>query len=202
MLQAAGQSGREIKIVMLGSTTVGKSSLVTRYTRDLFDPDGATTVGAAFLTKAIAVGDTAVKLQIWDTGGSERYRAMAPNYYHSADAAVVIYDVTSVQSYQEVGGWVHELRERAPNIVAVALGGNKSDLGARRAVLAAAGRDFARAHGLQVFLETSALTGENVAELFAQAAGAVLRAQGAGRAPPGAKAGPRRDDPTRKACCA
>jgi Ras-related protein Rab-5C len=202
MLQAAGQGGREIKIVMLGSTTVGKSSLVTRYTRDLFDPDGVTTVGAAFLTKAIVVGDVSVKLQIWDTGGSERYRAMAPNYYHSADAAVVIYDITSVQSYQEVGGWVHELREYAPNIVAIGLGGNKSDLHERRAVQAPAGRDFARANGLQAFFETSALTGKNVAELFAQVANAALKMQTAGKQAPGVKGSGRRDDPTRKACCA
>jgi Ras-related protein Rab-5C len=205
MLQAAGQTGREIKVVMLGSTTVGKSSIVTRYTRDMFDPDAVSTVGAAFMTKTIVLGTQSLKLQIWDTGGSERYRAMAPNYYHSADAAIIIYDITSIQSYQEVASWIYELREQASNIVAIALVGNKIDRSDARAVETETGRAFAKSNNLQVFIETSALTGENVADAFAQIASAVMKAQGVGkshRMDTQLRAGGKKDDPTRKTCCA
>jgi hypothetical protein len=92
------------------------------------------TIGAAFLTKAIVLGNLSMKLQIWGTGDSERYRAMAPNYCHWADASIVIYDVPSLDSYQEIANWVHELRENPSNVVAIGLIGNKIDLSAARAV--------------------------------------------------------------------
>jgi Ras-related protein Rab-5C len=160
----------EVKIVMIGSTTVGKSSIVNRYAREMFDPDTASTVGAVFVSKILTTGGTSVKLQIWDTGGSERYRAMAPIYYQGADGAVIVYDVTSPLSFSEVVTWLEELRDQVSETVSIALVGNKSDLTEERAIQTVTAQDFAKQNGLPIFMETSALTGENVVELFTELA--------------------------------
>lgn len=170
MRPAATQSINEVKIVMIGSTTVGKSSIVNRYAREMFDPDPASTVGAVFVSKILTIGDTSVKLQIWDTGGSERYRAMAPIYYQGADGAVIVYDVTSLDSFSEVATWLEELRDQVSETVSIALVGNKSDLTDDRTVQSVTAREFAKQNGLPIFMETSALTGQNVVEVFTELA--------------------------------
>jgi small GTP-binding protein len=136
----------------------------------MFDPDTVSTVGAAFVSKVVTIGETSIKLQIWDTGGSERYRAMAPIYYQDADGAIIVYDITCRQSFQEVTAWFNELRDHARGSIAVALAGNKSDLTDDRIVEVGTGQNFARDQKIPIFMETSALTGENIPELFSNLA--------------------------------
>ena len=165
------QGLREAKLVILGSTTVGKSSLVTRLTREMFNPDESSTIGAAFVSKPIPANNPKIKLQIWDTGGSERYRVMAPIYFHDADAAVIVYDITSNNSFQDVEVWLKELKDKGPQHIVIALVGNKSDLAAQRVVTVADARKFIEQNkDIQIFEETSALTGDNVQKLFEQIA--------------------------------
>jgi Ras-related protein Rab-5C len=165
---------RDAKVVMLGSQTVGKSSIVTRFIRGTFTVETVSTIGAVFQSKAVNVGEVQVKLQIWDTGGSERYRSMAPMYFRDADAAIVVFDITSTQSFQELQGWLKALAEQGPGSLVVALVGNKCDLGASRTVARDVARGFVADNGIPIYIESSALTGENIDALFQEVATAVL----------------------------
>lgn len=173
MLSATGSPGfREFKLVMLGTTTVGKSSIVIRLTRESFNSESSSTVGASFMTKQITVDDTRCSLQIWDTSGSERYRSMASMYFQGADAAVVVYDITSRESFDDVTNWLKELKDKGPAEIVVALVGNKLDLEDKhRAVTTDQGKDFAAQNKIPIFLETSAMTGQGIEEVFQKIAG-------------------------------
>ncbi|KAI8346934.1 ras protein [Mortierella sp. GBAus27b] len=156
----------QFKLVLLGESAVGKSSLVLRFVKDQFDDYRESTIGAAFLTQTIVLDDaTTVKFEIWDTAGQERYKSLAPMYYRNANCAVVVYDITQATSLDKAKSWVKELQRQAdPNIV-IALAGNKSDLSARRAVATEDAQAYADEANL-LFFETSAKTAENVNELF------------------------------------
>eukprot|EP00759_Apiculatamorpha_spiralis_P026947 PhF_6_TR29860/c0_g1_i1/m.43813/K07889/RAB5C; Ras-related protein Rab-5C len=153
------------KLVLLGESTVGKSSLVLRFVRNEFPEFQDCTIGAAFLTQVVNVGSYTVKFDIWDTAGQERYRSLAPMYYRGASAAIVVYDITSPESYKRAKSWLQELRMSGePNIV-MALVGNKSDLAQQRKIETAEASKYAEEEGI-IFMETSAKTGANVNELF------------------------------------
>ncbi|KAF9947037.1 GTP-binding protein of the rab/ypt [Mortierella alpina] len=166
--QQPQQAGKlfQFKLVLLGESAVGKSSLVLRFVKDQFDDYRESTIGAAFLTQTICLDDaTTVKFEIWDTAGQERYKSLAPMYYRNANCAVVVYDITQVSSLDKAKAWVKELQRQAdPNIV-IALAGNKSDLSARRVVETEEAQAYADEAGL-LFFETSAKTATNVNELF------------------------------------
>ncbi|OHT05536.1 Ras-related protein RABF2b [Tritrichomonas foetus] len=164
---SSGDKVRETKVVMLGSSQAGKSSIVNRLIRDMFTDDLTSTVGTVFFSKTLQVDNTYVKLQIWDTGGSERYRAITPLYFHDADAAIIVYDITNDRSFQEVDLWYRALREKGPENMVIALAGNKCDLN-YRAVTTNTGKMFAEKHGIPIFMETSAKSGENIYPIFTQ----------------------------------
>ncbi|OQE18562.1 hypothetical protein PENSTE_c017G06429 [Penicillium steckii] len=106
-------SSLEAKIVVLGAQGVGKTSLVQRYVRNAFNPSTTTsTVGASFVTKRVldTPSDTTVRLQIWDTAGQERFRSISRLYYRGAHACLLCYDITDESSFQEMAGWLRELR--------------------------------------------------------------------------------------------
>ena len=124
-------------------------------------------VAAAFLSQTVALNDTTVKFEIWDTAGQERYHSLAPMYYRGAAAAIVVYDITSPDSFARAKSWVRELqRQGNPNIV-IALAGNKSDLASKRKVEPDEARAYAEENNI-MFMETSAKTASNVNELFVQ----------------------------------
>ncbi|CAO3623246.1 unnamed protein product [Mucor hiemalis] len=156
----------QFKLVLLGESAVGKSSLVMRFVKDHFDEYRESTIGAAFLAQTISLDDnTTVKFEIWDTAGQERYKSLAPMYYRNANCAVVVYDITQASSLDKAKAWVNELQRQAdPNIV-IALAGNKSDLDSRRAIETKTAKEYADEAGL-LFFETSAKTADNVSELF------------------------------------
>ncbi|KAK3674853.1 GTP-binding protein of the rab/ypt [Recurvomyces mirabilis] len=176
-MAARAQAGRpggarfaQFKLVLLGESAVGKSSLVLRFVKDQFDDYRESTIGAAFLTQTIALDEqTTVKFEIWDTAGQERYKSLAPMYYRNANCAVVVYDITQASSLDKAKSWVKELQRQANENIIIALAGNKSDLVAdqpdKRAVHTADAEAYAREAGL-LFFETSAKTAENVKELF------------------------------------
>lgn len=163
----------QFKLVLLGESAVGKSSLVLRFVKDQFDDYRESTIGAAFLTQTIALDDsTTVKFEIWDTAGQERYKSLAPMYYRNANCAVVVYDITAPASLDKAKAWVKELQRQANENIVIALAGNKLDLAndatsgtSKRAVETADAEAYAREAGL-LFFETSAKTSENVKELF------------------------------------
>ncbi|KAH0027081.1 ras-domain-containing protein, partial [Aureobasidium melanogenum] len=170
MGRPGGARFAQFKLVLLGESAVGKSSLVLRFVKDQFDDYRESTIGAAFLTQTIALDDTTtVKFEIWDTAGQERYKSLAPMYYRNANCAVVVYDITQAASLDKAKAWVKELQRQANENIIIALAGNKLDLVTeepdKRAVLTSDAEQYAQEAGL-LFFETSAKTAENVKELF------------------------------------
>lgn len=155
------------KLVLLGESAVGKSSIVLRFVKSQFLEYQEATIGAAYLTQTLVVGDppVVIKFEIWDTAGQERYHSLAPMYYRGAHAAVVVYDITNAQSYRRAMAWVDELRERASGVKVIALAGNKCDLSQQRAVTEQEAKAYAQENGL-LFMETSAKLATNVIEIF------------------------------------
>eukprot|EP00928_Gymnodinium_smaydae_P054077 TRINITY_DN37919_c0_g1_i1.p1 TRINITY_DN37919_c0_g1~~TRINITY_DN37919_c0_g1_i1.p1 ORF type:complete len:204 (+),score=42.27 TRINITY_DN37919_c0_g1_i1:81-692(+) len=168
----AARSTIEAKIVLLGDSGVGKSSLALRFCQGRFNPYHEVTIGAAFLQQIVRLRDgSQLKLHVWDTGGQERFRAMTHLYYRDAAGAVVVYDCTDAHSQASVMYWVHELQNKGPARCCMAVAANKSDC-EQKAVDAKAMKAYCDENGL-LFVETSAKTGENVGHLFESLAGKV-----------------------------
>ena len=155
----------QIKVVLLGESAVGKSSLVLRFVKREFHEFQESTIGAAFLTQTVQIDDTTVKFEIWDTAGQERYHSLAPMYYRGAQAALIVYDITSRDSFLKAQNWVRELQRQASTNIVIALVGNKLDLASKRAVQNSDAKSFADDNNL-LFMETSAKTAVNVVEVF------------------------------------
>lgn len=155
----------QFKLVLLGESAVGKSSLVLRFVKGQFHEYQESTIGAAFLTQTVCIDDTTVKFEIWDTAGQERYHSLAPMYYRGAQVAIVVFDITSQDTFSRAKSWVKELqRQASPNIV-IALAGNKADLANKRAIEFDEAQAYANENGL-LFMETSAKTAMNVNDIF------------------------------------
>jgi len=148
------------KIVVLGDQNVGKTSFVTGFDRDLNPdlplPTVSPTVGASLVTRDVTIDNKTVKMQIWDTAGQERFRAMAPLYYRKANAAIILYDVCDLNSFEASKTWVTELKGKIEAPVLLLLVANKMDLSEERVVSNEKGQKYARSVGA-LFCETSAL---------------------------------------------
>lgn len=158
---------REVKVVLLGDTGVGKSSLVLRFVTKNFRPFSESTIGASFMSKMIMIEGKAIKYQIWDTAGQEKYRSLAPMYYRGAAAAIIVYDITSLQSFKKCKNWVKELQSYGPEDIVLVVAGNKVDLVDQREVDTAVASQYANEIGA-LFIETSAKSNTNVAKAFEQ----------------------------------
>eukprot|EP01088_Endostelium_zonatum_P002027 TRINITY_DN12450_c0_g1_i1.p1 TRINITY_DN12450_c0_g1~~TRINITY_DN12450_c0_g1_i1.p1 ORF type:complete len:209 (-),score=55.78 TRINITY_DN12450_c0_g1_i1:141-767(-) len=160
----------QFKLVLLGQAGVGKSNLVLRFVKNEFNPSNESTIGAAFLTQTVALNNqTVVKFEIWDTAGQERFNSLAPMYYRGAQAALVVYDITNDSSFTRAKSWVKELQTKGTAKMVIALVGNKNDMEENRRVQATEAQSYAEENGI-LFMETSAKTGVNVAEIFEQIA--------------------------------
>jgi len=162
---AAALKTYQFKLVLLGDSAVGKSSLVLRFVKKQFFEYQESTIGAAFLTQTIQLSDAIVKFEIWDTAGQERYHSLAPMYYRGAAAAVVVYDITNRQSFLRAKSWIKELQRQGSPSIVICLAGNKLDLAEQRAVETDEARSYAEENNL-LFFETSAKTNHQVNDLF------------------------------------
>jgi Ras-related protein Rab-22 len=156
---------REVKVVLLGDTGVGKSSLVLRFVTNNFKPYSESTIGASFMSKMITVESKQIKFQIWDTAGQEKYHSLAPMYYRGAAAAIIVYDITRPNTFNILKNWVEELRSKGPKDIAIAIAGNKADLANRREVDQAMAQAYAEEIGA-MYVETSAKDDLNVQDIF------------------------------------
>ena len=156
---------REVKVVLLGDTGVGKSSLVLRFVTENFKEYSESTIGASFMSKVEVIDGVAYKYQIWDTAGQEKYHSLAPMYYRGAAAAIVVYDITNKMSFEKTQRWVEELQRHGPDNIVLVVAGNKADLEDKRVVMKNEAHTYADSIGA-IFLETSAKTGQSVAAAF------------------------------------
>ncbi|KAL8144003.1 hypothetical protein V2J09_017035 [Rumex salicifolius] len=153
------------KIVLIGDSGVGKSNILSRFTRNEFCLDSKSTIGVEFATRTLQVEGKTVKAQIWDTAGQERYRAITSAYYRGAVGALLVYDITKRQTFDNLLRWLRELRDHADSNIVIMMAGNKSDLKHLRAISEDDGKALAEKEGLS-FLETSALEAFNVEKAF------------------------------------
>lgn len=154
------------KLVIIGRSSVGKSSLMMRFADDDFSDTYVNTIGVDFKFNTMNIDDKRVKFQIWDTAGQERFRTITNAYYKNAHAIVVVYDTTSQASYEEIEDfWLTEVRNYGDPGVELLLLGNKADLPDQREVEYGTANDFAEKNGM-MFFETSAKEGVNVSGAF------------------------------------
>ena len=158
-----------LKILTLGDTTVGKSSIVLRFSEDKFDDNQFATIGIDFKTKYIKMGDYSVKVLIWDTAGQEKFQNIAKQYYKGANGVLLIYDICNRKSFERVDFWLKELKEyNRIDELFVCLVGNKIDLEDKRVISNEEGEKYAKVNNINYF-EVSAKSGKGVSELFNKA---------------------------------
>lgn len=160
-----------MKLIVVGDSGTGKSSLLHRFVGDTFLEDQAQTIGVEFGAKIVDLGERKIKLQIWDTAGQERYKSVTRSYYRGAMGCLIVYDITKRSSFENVEQWLDDVRQLAGNDVVIMLIGNKSDLANKhhRVVQHNEVSLFAQEHNLLHF-ETSAYSGEFVSEAFLKVA--------------------------------
>jgi Rab family protein len=158
-------SAPQLKIVFLGDSGVGKTSIVTKYVSGSLPERINPTIGAAFLTKMVTFEDQRYELLIWDTAGQEVYRGLAPMYYRSAAIAIVVFDVTIAESYNSVDYWIQELRANVDESIVICVCGNKIDLEETRVIDSVVASAAALEKGV-FYSELSAATGAGVDKLF------------------------------------
>ncbi|XP_072285358.1 ras-related protein Rab-6B-like isoform X6 [Pyxicephalus adspersus] len=147
-----GNPLRKFKLVFLGEQSVGKTSLITRFMYDSFDNTYQATIGIDFLSKTMYLEDrTQVRLQLWDTAGQERFRSLIPSYIRDSTIAVVVYDITNLNSFQQTSKWIDDMRTERGSDVIIMLVGNKMDLPDKRFLF----RGPEATWGLHVHIETS-----------------------------------------------
>ncbi|XP_070571673.1 ras-related protein Rab-35-like isoform X2 [Ptychodera flava] len=163
------------KLLIIGDSGVGKSSLLLRFADNTFTGTYITTIGVDFKIRTIDVNGEKVKLQIWDTAGQERFRTITTTYYRGTHGVIVVYDVTSADSFVNVKRWLHEIDQNCDNVARI-LVGNKNDCPDKKVVESDDAKKFAEQMGVQLF-ETSAKENINVEEIFSAITKLVIEAK-------------------------
>ena len=153
------------KIILVGDTSVGKTNIINKYIKNEFREDFYATIGVEFSHKKFVVENRKIKAQIWDTAGQERYKAITRAYYKGAKGAFIVYDITRKETFDDVDKWRNELISSCNQEITVMLIGNKCDLEDQREISKEQGEEKAKSFGFS-FLETSALSGENLEKGF------------------------------------
>ena len=160
------------KVLLLGNSDVGKSSILLRYVDSVWNETFVPTIGVDFKVKTVEIGDKKVKMQIWDTAGQERFRNVISTYFRGGNGLLLIYDITNKDSFKNLESWLIEIEKNASENILKILIGNKSDLEEDREISKEEGQAFANRNGMQ-FMETSAKMNTNVDEAF-QALGKLM----------------------------
>mmetsp|Transcript_34121 Transcript_34121/g.39767 ORF Transcript_34121/g.39767 Transcript_34121/m.39767 type:complete len:205 (-) Transcript_34121:99-713(-) len=155
----------QVKVCILGSSGVGKSSLLRRFVTNEFEETEQTTLGAAFQDKNLDYKGTMYKFQIWDTAGQEKYAPLAQMYYRDAKVAILVYDITNKDSYATLKEWYTELMDKGPKDLIICVVGNKCDLEEQEEVDGETARTYARSINA-LFRLTSAKENKGISELF------------------------------------
>jgi len=161
------------KFIIIGDAGAGKSCLLHQFIENRYKKGSSHTIGVEFGSKIIHVGGRNIKLQIWDTAGQERYRSVTRSYYRGAAGALIVYDITNRDSYNHLINWLADARTLARADISIITVGNKCDMKDKRAVTFLEASRCAQENDI-LFLETSALTGEGVEEVFIKVARMIL----------------------------
>ena len=155
----------EAKIITLGDSHVGKSSLIIKFIENKFTTNYLTTVGFDLKCKTIQMNDEEIKLIIHDTAGQERFRSLASNYIKKANGVLLVYDISDKKSFDNIGKWMDDIIEESDNKIPIVLAGNKCDLKQERVITKEEGENIAKQYNL-IFFETSCKDGDNVENCF------------------------------------
>lgn len=164
-LQMGTKGAYIVRLLMVGDSSCGKTSLVLRFDQNVFSTKFVTTIGVDYRDKMVKIEGAPMRLQLWDTAGQERFRSLTSNFFGRADGFVLCYDISNRPSFDHVIGWMRDIKTRAPPDCDIVVCGNKSDLDNDRVVSTDEGKILAEEYGVQ-FYETSALTGNNVEKMF------------------------------------
>lgn len=165
------------KILLIGNSSVGKSSLLLRFVDDAWSDVFVPTIGVDFKVRTLKINNSLIKFQIWDTAGQERFKNITANYYRGAHGILVLYDITDVDSFKNLNNWLMEIEKNAKSNVVKVLIGNKSDLSSLRKVSVEEGEEFAEENGMK-FIETSAKNRDNVLEAFEELGREIMEVMG------------------------
>ena len=156
------------KIIIVGESGVGKSSLLKRAVQNKFDESYQATIGFEFLLMHFKVNDLKIKLQIWDTCGQEMYRSLVQGFYRNTSLALVVYDVSQQITYDKLDVWIRDIRQHTEQNLPIFIAGNKNDL--EKVVSFDDAKIFSASNRTQYCTECSAKTGYKVEEIFYEAA--------------------------------
>ena len=165
----------KIKIMIIGETKTGKTSLISRYCKNEFT-GGAylSTIGIDFQIKNLTINSKKIRLQIWDTAGQERFRNIAKNYFQSSDGFLILYDISNHESFETLDYWVEEIKSNSQELAKMILVGNKCDLINERKIKKEEGENYAKNKKIR-FFEVSAKDGTNVEEVFTRLVKDILK---------------------------
>ena len=156
----------KIKIMIIGETKVGKTSLISRYCKgDFSGGEYLSTIGIDFQIKNLKINSKKIRLQIWDTAGEERFRNIAKNYFQSSDGFLVVYDISNIESFETLDYWIEEIKSNSQELSQVILVGNKCDIIDERKIKTDDGKAYAKKKNIK-FFEVSAKEGTNVNQVF------------------------------------
>ena len=173
-----------VKLLLIGNSGVGKTSLLLRYVDDTFSTTFITTIGIDFRIKTIDINGKRVKLQIWDTAGQERFRTIAVSYYRGAMGILVVFDVTNRSSFTNLSEWLEHIKTYAQADIEKVLVGNKCDLTEQRTVTEDEAKEYAKTLGVPL-LQTSSKAGTNISEIFELLASLIIKKMASrGKSPP------------------
>ena len=162
-----------LKILVIGNSSVGKTSLLLKYIDDYFSETQISTIGVEYKEKVITLNNRKIGLQIWDTSGQERFRSITQNFYRGADGILFVFDVTNKESFDNIKMWLNEPQVVELNSQKI-LVGNKIDLEEQRVISKEKMEDLGAKNNNLVSFETSAKTGENVEKVFTKIAELIL----------------------------
>ena len=154
-----------LKYIIIGDPSVGKSNLLLKYAHNKFTNEYQATIGVEFGAKNLTINGKIFRIQIWDTAGQENFKSITRAYYKNSVCAIIAYDITKRTSFENVQEWIEEVRSQSPKQILLVLVGNKIDLDKERVVAFEEGKKLAQENDM-LFIETSALTGEGVDDVF------------------------------------
>eukprot|EP01080_Neovahlkampfia_damariscottae_P001450 gene1450-12069_t len=161
---SSNQKDRTFKILLLGDSGVGKSSILHKLCNEEFQMSHISTIGVDYKTLTILIQDRYIKLNIWDTAGQERYKSITQSYFRDVHGVAFVFDITNKQSFQNIAKWMNDMKKQNPNFISILIG-NKIDLDDLRCIKKEEANEFASKNSSE-YIETSAKNSNNIDDIF------------------------------------